>query len=340
MAYQPSLLSNLNTNILNDIRLVNGLFAYFGMTMFALYAAKLVAMLLDFTGASAIKIERFGARKGYWAVVTGCTDGIGKELTKQLAKKKFNLVLISRSQQKLEDFAKEIEAEYGVETKIYVVDFTKITQKNYDEIKQVLDSIPVGVLANNVGLSHDHSTPFLEEDMERVRNMIHININGLVEMTRIVLPQMKERKNGLILNSGSYAGLIPTPFLSVYSGTKAFVKNFSQALAAEVEKDGIVVQHLTTYFVATAMTKVRRATFLIPTAESYAKNIIRYLGSPCGTNSPYTMVPHFGHAIYVFFTQNILSESFVVKKSYDHGLVFYKRWLKKVARENEKAKAN
>ncbi|KAJ1675222.1 hypothetical protein EV182_001693 [Spiromyces aspiralis] len=312
-------------------------FTYLGMGIFAYTLAKVASMLVDFTGITAVKLERFGAGKGYWAVITGCTDGIGKALAFELARKEFNLVLISRSQEKLEALAKELEA-LEVETKIYVVDFSKIAQENYDEIKQVLDSIPVGVLVNNVGLSYDHPSPLLELPAERGRDIIKINNLAMVEMTRIVLPQMRERKSGLIINNGSFSALVPTAYLTVYSASKAFVSVFSQALGLELEKEGIMVQHLNTYFVCSSMTKIKRPSFFIPSTEAYARNVIKYLGAPCGSILPFTSVPHFGHALIGFVSENLLPAKFLMERSFAINRGFYKRWLKR--NSAAKAKAN
>merc|ERR1719427_1423021 len=100
-------------------------------------------------------VERFGE----WAVVTGCTGGIGREYALGLAKKGMSMVLVSRSRQKLEELESEILELYKVKTMIIVADFTKV---------EVLDQIvgklkDIGVLVNNVGILGPHFQPFLEQ---------------------------------------------------------------------------------------------------------------------------------------------------------------------------------
>ncbi|KAJ8951942.1 hypothetical protein NQ318_013609 [Aromia moschata] len=90
---------------------------------------------------------------GKWAVVTGATDGIGKAYAELLAKKGLKIVLISRTQSKLDDVAKEIEQKYNVETKTIAANFTNTTVI-YSEIDKQLTGLDIGVLVNNVGMSY------------------------------------------------------------------------------------------------------------------------------------------------------------------------------------------
>lgn len=99
-------------------------FNYFGAAVLAYYAFKIalkvVTNLYMFTLNSGINLKKYGS----WAVVTGCTDGIGKAYAEKLAKKGLNIVLISRSQNKLDELAKEIQSKFNVETKTIAADFT------------------------------------------------------------------------------------------------------------------------------------------------------------------------------------------------------------------------
>ncbi|CAB4015984.1 very-long-chain 3-oxoacyl- reductase, partial [Paramuricea clavata] len=90
-------------------------------------------------------------RFGEWAVVTGCTDGIGKSYAKQLAAKGLNIILMSRSREKLDDTAFEIEKDYKVKTKIIQVDFSG-GHEIYEPIAKELEGFEIGVLVNNVGV--------------------------------------------------------------------------------------------------------------------------------------------------------------------------------------------
>ncbi|KAE8606274.1 hypothetical protein XENTR_v10010654 [Xenopus tropicalis] len=184
-----------------------------------------------------------GPRIGKWAVVTGATDGIGKAYAEELAKRGMNIVLISRSPEKLEEVAKQIKEKFKVETKIIAADFGKPTEI-YGRIESGLRDLEIGVLVNNVGVSYEHPEYFLEiPDLENTLDkMININITSVCQMTRLVLPGMLGRGRGVILNISSASGMYPVPLLTVYSATKAFVDFFSRGLQAEYRSKGVTVQ--------------------------------------------------------------------------------------------------
>lgn len=83
--------------------------------------------------------------------------------------------------------------QYGVETKTFAMDFTKGDTEDFNKVKDIIDSIRVGVLVNNVGVNHDIPTPFAEEDDALINNIIEVNIKGLMKMTKLVLPKMKQK---------------------------------------------------------------------------------------------------------------------------------------------------
>lgn len=111
---------------------------------------------------------------------------------------------------------------------------------------------------------------------------------------------------------GSFAGLVATPYLSVYSAGKAFLSTWSQALGTEVAKDGIVVEHVNTYFVVSAMSKIRRPSLLIPTAKSYVASVLSKVGVPCGADVPYTSTPYPMHGVVNWAINNVLNNTFWV----------------------------
>lgn len=98
---------------------------------------------------------------GSWAVVTGATDGIGKGFAQQLAKQGLNLVLVSRSLDKLTTVAREIEEKFDVKTKVVDIDFT-VDRDAQSRLETETKDLNVGVLINNVGVSYDHPEYFLQ----------------------------------------------------------------------------------------------------------------------------------------------------------------------------------
>ncbi|XP_076471659.1 very-long-chain 3-oxoacyl-CoA reductase-B-like [Babylonia areolata] len=237
---------------------LNGLFSYFLSGVFGL----------------SLNLKNAGA----WAVVTGCTDGIGKAYAEQIAKRGLNVVLISRTKSKLEEQAKDIESRFKVKTKVIAADFTR--PDVYAHIQQELNGLDVGTLVNNVGMSYNHPEFFdqLDDRDQVVMNMINCNVTSVAMMTSVVLPGMVAKKRGVIINIASAAGHTPTPLLALYSGTKSFVDFFSRALQQEYGPKGITVQVVLPYFVATKLSKIRKGSVFAPYPDSFVSSALNTLG--------------------------------------------------------------
>ncbi|XP_047631901.1 very-long-chain 3-oxoacyl-CoA reductase [Phacochoerus africanus] len=221
---------------------------------------------------------------GEWAVVTGGTDGIGKSYAEELAKRGMKIVLISRSQDKLDQVSSEISEKFKVETKTIAVDFT--SEDIYDKIKASLAGLNIGVLVNNVGMSYEYPEYFLDiPDLDNtIKKLITVNALSVCKMTRLVLPGMVERSKGAILNISSASGMYPVPLLTIYSATKAFVDFFSQCLHEEYKSKGIIVQSVLPYYVATKLAKIKRPTWDKPSPETFVKSAMKTIGVQSRTN--------------------------------------------------------
>ncbi|KAG6331637.1 hypothetical protein ID866_7450 [Astraeus odoratus] len=286
-------------------------------------------------------LKKFGATKGAWAVVTGASDGIGKEFALQLGSAGFNVLLVARNETMLTAVAEEIAKRTAgkVESRIYLIDFAKKGPERLEGLKALLGSLDVGVLVNNVGKSHAMPTYFAETTEQENDDIVAINIDATIRVTRAVLPGMIQRKRGLILNVGSFAGQIPSPMLATYSGTKAFLSTFTSALAAEVKAHNIVVQNLNTYFVVSKMSNIRKSSAMIPTPAAYVRAALNKVGLACGaamTDRPNTLTPFWSHALLDYFIHAVgWKEAFV---AYTHALHkdIRRRVLRKLAREAKK----
>ncbi|KDN49917.1 NAD(P)-binding protein [Tilletiaria anomala UBC 951] len=274
------------------------------------------------------------APNGTWAVVTGATDGIGREFALQLAKKGFNIFLASRTPDKLDKVAGEIEsASPGIKTKVQAIDFSAADVKAYDDLKRALSGLDIGVLINNVGKSHDSAVYFHETSEEEMESIVEINVNATLRVTRIVLPGMIGRKRGLILNMGSFAGAFPTPLLATYSGSKAFLIGWTQAVAEEVRSKGVTVQLLNTYFVVSAMSKIRRPSAMVPTPKAYVAKALASVGKQGGAvGRLHNNTPWPAHALLDWAISYIVPQSVMFSQSRKMQLAIKKRAEAKKAR--------
>jgi len=224
------------------------------------------------------------ARYGRWAAVTGATDGIGREYANQLAAEGLNIVLLSRSREKLADVAADIEQRFKVETRCVAVDFSR--DDIYDTIREALNGLDIGTLVNNVGVSLPYPNFLVDSAFSDANyaDMLRVNMLSMVMMTRLLLPEMVRRRGGVIINISSGSALHPIPLLSVYSSTKVFADFFSRAVGSEVASQGVLVQTVLPFYVATKMSKIRNTSLFVPNPKSYVNSALNLLGVEQRTN--------------------------------------------------------
>jgi Short-chain dehydrogenases of various substrate specificities len=172
-------------------------------------------------------------------LITGASSGIGWELAQLFAADKYDLVLVARSESKLQTLADQLRQKHGVAVRVLVKDLTasQAPLEMYQELKAA--DVHVDTLVNNAGFGAWGAVAGL--DLERQLNMIQINVAALTCLTRLFLPGMLARARGGILNVGSTAAFQPGPNMAVYYATKAYVLSFTEALAEEVKSRGIIV---------------------------------------------------------------------------------------------------
>ncbi|KAK9509328.1 hypothetical protein O3M35_006669 [Rhynocoris fuscipes] len=237
---------------------------------------------------------------GQWAVITGSTDGIGERFAKELASKRINICLISRSEQKLQNTAKEIEERYNVRTKCIAADFTD--QNVYTHIKDNLEGLDIGILINNVGIATKRNEPFRKHKDETLKNCINVNILSALMMTSIVLPCMIRKKKGLIVNISSIAGELIPPYAAVYSATKACLTKLGACLSYELNKHNIEVKTLTPGYVKTKM--IRGSSFA-ETLSIFAPNVDTYVPSAISSLNSISIKScgYFPHEVFLMITK-------------------------------------
>ncbi|MBP5283732.1 MAG: SDR family oxidoreductase [Treponema sp.] len=176
------------------------------------------------------------------ALITGASGGIGAELARLFAGDGYNLILVARRLEKLDELKSELESAFGISVTNFAQDLSEAqSAKNvFDFTKS--QNLSVDVLVNNAGFG-DFAL-FAESNLQKQQQMIQLNITTLTELTHYFIPQMIERKCGRILNVASLASFMPGPKMSVYYASKAFVRSFSEALSVELKSSGITVTAL------------------------------------------------------------------------------------------------
>ena len=218
---------------------------------------------------------------GEWAVVTGCTDGIGLQYALQLAAKGFSIILISRSEDKLRTVSREITVKFNVKTKIIVYDFAKVD--GYEIIAKELENLDIGILVNNVGTNYGGPVLQGKNDLQKTFDIMAVNMFSCVGVSHAVIKGMCERKRGLMIHISSISAKIHYPCANVYPATKIFMNKFVKCFS--YENEGIIDHQLVLPgYVETKLSKAKARFFICPTAEDYVRSAIGTIGFANVTN--------------------------------------------------------
>lgn len=227
--------------------------------------------------------------KGKVVIVTGASSGIGEATAREFGREGAKVVLAARRVDKLQALAQEIDA-MGTVAQAYVIqaDLSKLE----DIQRLVVDTIAIfgriDVLVNNAGFGR---LDWLEnlDPIKDIQAQIDVNVMGVIQTTRQVLPVMIAQRSGSIINMCSMAGLVATPTYSIYAASKHAVHGFSEALRREVKPWGIDVSLIYPGGVVTEFTAhagIKRKTnattpkFMLLTAEQVGKAIVRLVRHP------------------------------------------------------------
>jgi len=174
------------------------------------------------------------------ALITGASAGIGYEFALRLAERGYDLVLVARRRDRLEELAAKVRGEHGnARTHIVAADLADPAAPARIAAEVTAQGLAVDLLVNNAGFG----THGLFEGLatEREHDEIEVNVQALVALTHAFLPGMLERGRGGVINVASTAAFQPVPYMAVYAATKAFVRSFSEALHEEVRARGVRV---------------------------------------------------------------------------------------------------
>lgn len=178
------------------------------------------------------------------ALVTGASSGIGYELAKCFAQDGYNLVLVSRNTDRLNQIADEFRNQYGLGNVTVVgADLSQADapQNVYDQVTG--QGIQVNVLVNDAGVG-EHGMFANETDLQKELAMIQLNVTSLVHLTKLFVKDMVAQNEGKILMLASIASVMPHPLMAVYAATKSFIYSFSEALRNELKDTNVTVTAL------------------------------------------------------------------------------------------------
>lgn len=190
-------------------------------------------------------------------LITGASQGIGRELAQEFARRGHDLILVSRSKDKLDELSVELTREFKTNSLVVPQDLTKPTGpasllKKVEEAGET-----IAVLVNNAGALEVGA--FVQMPTEKVVNLVNLNVTALTTLTSLVLPGMVERGSGRILNVASLAAFQPLPAMAAYAASKAYVLALTEALSEELKGSGVTVTALCPGLTDTAMVQSMKA---------------------------------------------------------------------------------
>lgn len=166
------------------------------------------------------------------ALITGASSGIGRDIAKELSKKGYDLILVARNLEKLNEVKEKLET--NVET-------VSMDISNPENCKQLHEKYKdIDILVNNAGFGD--CGYFDKTNLEKELQMINTNIVAYHVLTKLYLKDMKAKNSGKILNVASIAGFMPGPLMATYYSTKAYVVRLSEAIREELKKESSKVQ--------------------------------------------------------------------------------------------------
>lgn len=165
-----------------------------------------------------------------YALITGASSGIGREIAVQLAEKKTNLILVARRIDRLNELKETLTIKYGIDVVVKQFDISK--QENCLALHEEVKSYRPELVINNAGFGR--VGPFDQIPLEDEINMLELNVLSLHTLTKLFIGSMEK---GVILNVASMAAFLPTPLLATYAASKAYVLSFSRAIDYEQRKE-------------------------------------------------------------------------------------------------------
>jgi short-subunit dehydrogenase len=183
------------------------------------------------------KKERFQAKYGNWAVVTGASSGIGRAIATELAAKGLHLVLVARRQAELAQAAHELSSQHGVEVRVVVADLAN--REGISKVEAVTSNLELGLVVAAAGFGT--SGTFLDASLEEEISMLDVNCRAVLALSLHFGRRFASQGRGGLILFGSLVGYQGTPRAAHYAATKAYVQTLAEALHVELAPEGVEV---------------------------------------------------------------------------------------------------
>lgn len=280
------------------------LFYYVGLSTFLWYSYKALQSINFYVNLTGSSLARYKHNKDPWALITGASDGIGYGFAEELIPRNFNVILLGRNKEKLEK-AKAKLARPGTKIQILVID---AISSSLEDLEKAIDSVKdlnITLLVNNVGglpPMERPLKPLRDFDLKDVDATLYLNSRFMARITRLILPILTKNGPSLVL-SISAAAYVGVPSMVMYSGGKAFVNSFSQALHREckIDKLPIDVLYATPGVVQSNVQRVE-PNWKRPTSRKYAEKTLDRV-NPAVSRGLLELKPFWPHAFEMSMLQ-------------------------------------
>mgnify|MGYP002400539622 CR=1 FL=1 len=180
---------------------------------------------------------RLKSTYGPWAIVTGASSGIGRELAERLAESGLNVLLSARRHDLLEALASDLKKQYGIDTRVVAADLSE--KKGIEQVIAAAEDLDVGLLVASAG----YATPglFIENQPQEILDVLQVNCTALVMLTHHFSRLFAGQKRGGIVLMSSIVAFQGAPYAAHYAATKAYVQSLAEALALELQPYGVDV---------------------------------------------------------------------------------------------------
>jgi len=285
------------------------------------YIGAYLGRMWEYTGRKELDLPaRYGPKS--YVLITGASEGIGKSLAYEFAKRGFNLVLLARRTPILQDIKATLEQLYSISVEIVTYDLSLGADPRhlYAQVVQPLAALDVSILVNNAALITEQW--FAEVSQADLQSLLNVNVKALTFLTHTLLPRLAGRQyRSAVVNLNSFSGLYPLPYASLYSGSKSYLRSLSASLTSELYSSNVDVLNSIVGLTATRMTGYRR---YLTSSEEVARSILLDLGKRSESLTCFT------------FAKQVLAND---RQGLERVIAWSKAFYPVFARATQKAKA-